>query len=98
MYTGDDPNYLNNPLCQSTPALQKDDPNNYYWDRYAGTRDNENDPFGYGNGWVHKNGVQIECNLFGKYVNIVINMQNEIGNGYEFEICSLAILGSTYER
>ena len=46
-----------------------------------------------GNGWVHKNGVEIECDLLGKYVDIVIDISQEIGNGYEIEICSLAIFG-----
>ena len=46
---------------------------------------------------VHKNGVMIECDLFGQYVDIVIDMGPESGNNYEFEICSLAILGSTIE-
>ena len=42
---------------------------------------------------MHKNGVEIECDLFGEYVDIVIDMGQESGNNYEFEICSLAILG-----
>ena len=42
---------------------------------------------------VHKNGVEIECDLFGEYIDIVIDMGPESGNDYEFEICSVAIVG-----
>ena len=42
---------------------------------------------------VHKNGVEIGCDLFGKFVHIVIDMDQEIGNAYQIEICSLAVLG-----
>ena len=43
---------------------------------------------------VHKSGVEIQCDLYGLYVHILIDMQEERGNSYEFEICSLAILGT----
>ena len=90
MYTGDSANYLNNHLCQSTPALQRDDPVTYYEDERAYNYDK--DPFGKGRGMVHKNGVEIGCDLVGKYVHIVIDMGREIGNNYQIEICSLAVL------
>ena len=34
-YSGNDPNYLNNALCTSSPALDKDDPTTYYQDEEA---------------------------------------------------------------
>ena len=43
---------------------------------------------------MHKSGVEIECDLIGKYVDIVIDMGAESGNNYEFEICSVAVLGT----
>lgn len=92
-YVGNDPDYHNNQLCNCSPALDRDSPDTYYYDEEA----KDKDIFGLGNGIVHKNGVEIECvtTLVGKYVTIEINMGKEKGNDYSFEICSLAVLGTT---
>ena len=78
-------------MCQSTPALGKDDNDTYYEEQFAET--NMDDPFGKGFRFAHKSGVEIECDLIGQYVDIVIDMSEETGNGYEFQICSFAVLG-----
>ena len=47
---------------------------------------------------MHKGGIEIECNLSGRYVTMTADMSEEIGNGYRFSICSLGVFGTPYVR
>ena len=71
--------------------MNKDDPNTYYYNKQSD--DANKDPFLRGEGFVHKNGNEIECNLIGKYVTMVSDMSEEAGNSYDISICSVGIFG-----
>ena len=69
--------------------MNKDDDDTYYYNGNSSSKD----IFPPGPGYVHKNGNEIECNLVGKYVTMVSDMSEEVGNKYQFSICSLGIFG-----
>ena len=77
--------------------MNKDAQDTYYKDERI-TCPSGQDIFDKGCGWVHRNGGEIECNREGRYAHLVADMSEEVGNGYEFSICSLGLMGFVYAR
>ena len=74
--------------------MNRDADETYYFDERAKSQIPNQDPFGKGIGYVHKSGNETECNLSGLYVTMVADMSEEIGNDYDFSICSVGIFGT----
>ena len=90
IYIGDDPdNYLNNQLCSGGPYLDIDDPKNYCYDPHPDNTGNLKP-------WVY--GIEVWCNLEGRYTHIRANVAHQAGNTFTQAICNLSIFGSRYIR
>ena len=72
------------------------DPSTYYRDERAYATNNSFG--GQERGYVHKGGNEIECNLSGRYIHMVSDMSEEIGNEYELSICSVGLIGEVPYR
>ena len=56
------------------------------------------DYYGKGNGFIHKRGGEIDCNLNGRFFHMEIDMSGEPNDTYDFSICSLGLMGIYYDR
>ena len=96
-YVGESPNYWENDQCPDGPYMNRDDADTYYYDELIVYRGNSN-IFSKGIGYMHRGGLDVECNLYGRFVTMTADMSEEIGNGYSFDICSLGIFGISYAQ
>lgn len=76
--------------------MNRDDASTYHYEQQA--FDDGADVFSKGLGYVHKGGLEIECNLAGKFVTMTADMNKETGHGYAFSVCSLGLFGIVYVR
>ena len=61
--------------------MQKDDAETYYYDPIASLYEPDN-LFGQGSGYVHKGGLEIDCNLSGRYIHFISSMIEEMNEQY----------------
>ena len=61
--------------------MQKDDAETYYYHELARWMGPDN-MFGQGSGYVHKGGLEIDCNLSGRYIHFISSMIEEMNEQY----------------
>ena len=54
------------------------------------------DPYDGENVWNY--GVEIWCNLKGRYTHIVADLNHLAASAYEMSICNLGVMGTRFER
>lgn len=97
IHIGDNSDYSQNSKCAGGPFLRVDDINSYYFDRFA--YDKNASPSAFGRGYVWKYGIEKFCNLEGRYMHIVADLNHLTHHDYyTMTICSLGIMGTKYVR